>query len=80
MLVPYATLTKLSEETFDNLIREYLLQQIEDGSFANLSSSAMQQAISRCKNALEDGELVVEFSEHNSSIAIRQRQDVLQQK
>lgn len=33
MLIPYESLLQLPKETLDNLIKEYLLSQVEDGSF-----------------------------------------------
>ncbi|MCL1074683.1 YheU family protein [Shewanella dokdonensis] len=78
MLVPYEALLQLSAATLDNLIREYLLSQIEDGSFSDLDETAVQRASERCRHALQTGELVVEYSEEDESVAIRSREQIIQ--
>lgn len=78
MLVPYEALLQLSAATLDNLIREYLLSQIEDGSFSDLDEIAVQRASERCRHALQTGELVVEYSEEDESVAIRSREQIIQ--
>ncbi|QSX29455.1 YheU family protein [Shewanella cyperi] len=72
MLVPYDALLQLPNDTLDNLIREYLLTQVEDGGFDSLGD--MSAAVAQCRAALKRGELVVEYAEEQESIAIRQRQ------
>ncbi|MCG9747797.1 YheU family protein [Shewanella sp. Isolate8] len=79
MLVPYQSLLQLPSETLDNLIKEFLFTQTEDGSFASLDDQALARAIAQCRQALARSELVVEYSEEEESIAIRQRQDTLTQ-
>ncbi len=71
MLVPYEALQQLPADTLNNLIKEYLFAQMEDGSFAVLDSEKLTLAIAQCKRALEREELVVEYSEDDESIAIR---------
>jgi uncharacterized protein YheU (UPF0270 family) len=73
MLVPYDSLVQLPTETFEGLIKEYLFTQLEDGSFSNTDADGLKTAIIQCKQALKQGILVVEFSEEDESIAIRQR-------
>lgn len=76
MLIPYESLEQLTTETFETLIKEYLFTQLEDGSFSNTDEDGLKTAIIQCKQALEQGILVVEFSEDDDSIAIRQRENV----
>ncbi|QBF82372.1 YheU family protein [Shewanella maritima] len=76
MIVPYEALITLPSDTVSQLIKEYLLSQFEDGSFADLDSSQFDAAISACKQKLKQGELVVEYSEDDESIAIRQREHI----
>ncbi|MGB0893699.1 MAG: YheU family protein [Parashewanella sp.] len=77
MLIPYADLMTLPPATIENLIKEYLLTQVEDGSFSNMEDEHMSQAISQCKQWLKHGKLVVEYSEHDESIAIRHTEHIL---
>ena len=77
MLVPYESLSQLSSETFDSLIKEYLISQIEDGSFSGDGQHSMEMAIVQCKAALKQGILVVEYSEEEESIGIRRKEDVV---
>ena len=76
MLVPYDSLVQLPTETFEALIKEYLFAQLEDGSFSNTDEEGLQRAIAQCKQALKQGVLVVEYSEDDESIAIRQREQL----
>ena len=76
MLVPYDSLVQLPTETFEALIKEYLFTQLEDGSFSNTDEKGLQRAIAQCKQALKQGVLVVEYSEDDESIAIRQREQL----
>ncbi|GGY95634.1 MULTISPECIES: YheU family protein [Shewanella] len=78
MLVPYEALLQLPTATLDNLIREYLLSHVEDGSFSDLDETVIQRAIDRCRQALKKGELLVEYSEEDESIAIRSREQIIQ--
>ena len=71
MIVPYESLTSLPKDTLDNLIKEYLLTQVEDGSFTTMDSEQMEQALSQCRQMLKQGTLVVEYSENDESIGIR---------
>jgi uncharacterized protein len=77
MLVPYQALQGLPSETLENLIKEYLFAQIEDGSFGQLQDDALSHAINQCHQALKAGELVVEYSEDDDSIAIRHKNHLL---
>lgn len=79
MLIPYEALLQLPQETLANLIREYLLGQIEDGSFANLDEQAFAAAIAQCQQALKQGKLVLEYSEDDESFAIRHSDHVAKQ-
>ncbi|MCL1146191.1 YheU family protein [Shewanella marinintestina] len=79
MLVPYESLAQLSSETFDNLIKEYLISQVEDGSFSGDGEHSMERAIIQCKAALKQGVLVVEYSEEEESIGIRRKEDIVVQ-
>ena len=67
MLVPYETLNQLPAETLENVIKEFLIGQLEDGSFSSTDADSMKSAISTCRAALARGELVVEFSEEERS-------------
>ncbi|MCL1093007.1 YheU family protein [Shewanella kaireitica] len=77
MLVPYEALNQLPAETLENLIKEFLIGQVEDGSFANTDEDSLQSAIALCRDALSRGELVVEFSEEEESIAVRRKEDIV---
>ncbi|MFT5789376.1 MAG: hypothetical protein ACI8SJ_001492 [Shewanella sp.] len=77
MLVPYETLSQLPAETLENVIKEFLIGQLEDGSFSSTDADSMTSAISTCRAALARGELVVEFSEEEESIAIRRKEDIV---
>ncbi len=79
MLVPYESLSQLSSETFDNLIKEYLISQVEDGSFSGDGEHSMDRAIIQCKTALKQGLLVVEYNEEEQSIGIRRKEDIVSQ-
>ncbi|MGS0681575.1 YheU family protein [Shewanella sp. 125m-7] len=79
MLVPYQSLSQLPSETFDNLIKEYLISQVEDGSFSGDGEHSMDNAIVQCKAALKQGLLVVEYSEEEESIGIRRKEDIVYQ-
>jgi len=72
MLVPYDALLQLPNETLERLIKEYLFSQVEDGSFSDTDDETLKRAIDKCKQALKQGVLVVEYSEDDESIAIRQ--------
>ncbi|AZG74609.1 YheU family protein [Shewanella livingstonensis] len=76
MLVPYEALLSLPHEVLQRMIKEYLLSQLEDGSFSDANEQQLTRAIEQCKLALKKGELVVEFSEEDESIAIRQREHI----
>lgn len=77
MLIPFNALQQLPVATVDNLIKEYLFTQLEDGSFAGLADDSLTVAITHCKQHLQQGLLVVEFSEEDDSIAIRSSQDLI---
>mgnify|MGYP000897517937 CR=1 FL=1 len=80
MIIPYETLLGLNTETLNNVIKEYLLTQVEDGSFSEFNSQPLSGMINQCKQALKTGELVVEYSEDDESIAIRHRQNIIHSK
>ncbi|MDP5145632.1 YheU family protein [Shewanella sp. ULN5] len=80
MIIPYETLLGLDTETLNNVIKEYLLTQVEDGSFSEFNSQPLSGMIIQCKQALKTGELVVEYSEDDESIAIRHRQNIVNSK
>lgn len=79
MLVPYQSLLQLPQETLENLIKEFLLTQMEDGSFSAMDDHSMSIAIAQCKQALARAELVVEYSEDDESISIRHKDNTLAQ-
>ncbi|ABK49622.1 MULTISPECIES: YheU family protein [Shewanella] len=76
MLIPYDALLQLPKETLANLIREYLLGQVEDGSFTSLDEQELSAAIAQCQQALKQGKLVLEYSEDDESFAIRHADQV----
>lgn len=76
MLIPYDALLELPKETLVNLIREYLLGQVEDGSFTSLDEQELSGAIVQCQQALKQGKLVLEYSEEDESFAIRHADQV----
>lgn len=78
MLIDYQTLVaSLPPETIDNLVREYLLTQVGDEGFDSTGQTQLLDAIVQAKQALARGELVVEFSEDDESIAVRRRDEVI---
>lgn len=79
MLVPYESLTQLPSDTFDNLVKEYLISQVEDGSFSGDGEHSMDRAMIQCKTALKQGLLVVEYNEEEESIGIRRKEDIVYQ-
>ncbi|BDA62118.1 YheU family protein [Shewanella xiamenensis] len=76
MLIPYDALLQLPKETLVNLLREYLLGQVEDGSFTSLDEQELSGAIVQCQQALKQGKLVLEYSEEDESFAIRHADQV----
>ncbi|GAA0787860.1 MULTISPECIES: YheU family protein [Pseudomonadati] len=80
MIIPYETLLGLDAETLNNLIKEHLLTQVEDGGFSEFNRQQLSGMINQCKQALKTGELVVEYSEDDESIAIRHRQNIIHSK
>lgn len=76
MLIPYDALLQLPKETLANLIREYLLGQVEDGSFTSLDEQELSATIAQCQQALKQGKLVLEYSEDDESFAIRHADQV----
>lgn len=77
MQIPYEALTQLPNETLENMIKEYLFSQVEDGGFDALNGDCLTQAIAQCKQALQRKELLVEYSEDDQSIAIRRADQVV---
>ncbi|MCW3172501.1 YheU family protein [Shewanella subflava] len=80
MIIPYESLQQLDAETLNNLIKEYLLTQVEDGGFSEFNSQQLSTMIKQSQQALKTGELVVEYSEDDESIAIRHRQNIVNSK
>lgn len=80
MIIPYSALHSLEGETLNNLIKEYLLTQVEDGSFSELDSQQLFNMIKQCKQALKQAELVVEYSEEDESVAIRHIKNIIHSK
>lgn len=78
MLIPYETLLQLPPETLNNLIREFLFGQVEDGSFASLNEQDLDIAIAQCQQALKQGKLLLEYSEDDESFAIRPHDQIAQ--
>ncbi|WP_298776449.1 YheU family protein [uncultured Shewanella sp.] len=76
MLVPFDTLQQLPQDTVNNLIKEYLLTQVEDGSFSHTDDKALESAMIKCHQALKTGTLMVEYSEEDESIAIRHKDNI----
>ncbi|WP_119967940.1 YheU family protein [Shewanella japonica] len=77
MLIPFEALQQLPPDTLNNLIKEYLFTQVEDGSFGQLNDDQIQLAIEKCKQSLKQGELKVEYSEDDESIAIRHKDQII---
>lgn len=76
MLISFESLQELPQETLNNLIREYLLTQVEDLNFERLDISSIDEAILRCKQALKSGTLLVEYGEQDQSIAIKHKDGI----
>ncbi|WP_133407849.1 YheU family protein [Parashewanella tropica] len=76
MLIPYQSLLSLPTETLDNLIKEHLFTQVEDGGFENTGEQQLSQAISQCRQQLKQGLLVVEYSEDDETFAIRHKDQI----
>ncbi|WP_394130402.1 YheU family protein [Shewanella maritima] len=77
MIVPFDALLNLPQETFEQMIKEHLITQVEDGGFDQASKAQLIQAIALCKQKLKSGELVVEFSEEDETIAIKAKDQLL---
>ncbi|QIR13636.1 YheU family protein [Shewanella aestuarii] len=77
MIIPYHALQSLDTDTLNNLIKEYLFSQVEDGSFSELNQQQILAMIQQCKQALKQGELLVEYSEEDESIAIRHHKNIV---
>ncbi|WP_163934776.1 YheU family protein [Paraferrimonas sp. SM1919] len=73
MLIPFDELQQLDKATLELLIKEHLYSQIEDGSLATFTAENIQGAIARTLDLLKKGELVVEYSEENETIAIKNK-------
>ncbi|UJF21743.1 YheU family protein [Shewanella sp. OMA3-2] len=80
MIIPYSALHGLAGDTLNNLIKEHLLTQIEDGSFSELDNQQLLNMTNQCKLALKQGELVVEYSEEDESVAIRHIKNIIDSK
>ncbi|UCX05922.1 YheU family protein [Shewanella glacialimarina] len=80
MIIPYSALHGLEGDTLNNLIKEYLFTQVEDGSFSELDSQQLLNMMKQCKQALKQGELVVEYSEEDESVAIRHIKNIIHSK
>lgn len=77
MIIPYHALQSLDTDTLNNLIKEYLFSQVEDGCFSELNQHQILVMIQQCKQALKQGELLVEYSEEDESIAIRHHKNMV---
>ncbi|MCL1142267.1 YheU family protein [Shewanella gaetbuli] len=77
MIIPYDALGNLQVETLNNLIKEYLFTQVEDGSFSEMNDQQIAAMIAQCKHALKVGELLVEYSEEDESISIRHKHNII---
>ncbi|MBM7070827.1 hypothetical protein SOPP22_03725 [Shewanella sp. OPT22] len=71
MIIPYESLTSLPKETLDNLIKDYLFSQVEDGSFTTMDGDHLKKALLQCHDMLKKGTLIVEYSENDESIGVR---------
>ncbi|WP_298443674.1 YheU family protein [uncultured Ferrimonas sp.] len=79
MLIDFATLkSAIDADTIDNLLREYLLTQVGDVGFDTTEANQLGDAIVMARAALAKGELVVEYSEDDDSIAVRRAEDIIQ--
>lgn len=72
MILNSEDLKHLSACSLNNLIKEYLLMQLEDGRLEDYTKSAFEQGIKHVKTQLEEGSLVVEYSELHESITIKE--------
>ena len=78
MLIDYATLkSALDPDTLNNLCREFLIRQIGDEGFDHTDSAGLADGIAKVQHALARGELVVEYSEAEESVAIRRREELV---
>ncbi|WP_095497092.1 YheU family protein [Paraferrimonas haliotis] len=77
MLIPYQSLQELDPDTLDNLIKEFIYGQVEDLNISQLDHANLTGAIAQCKRRLANGELVVEYSEQDQSVAIKDKEQLL---
>jgi uncharacterized protein YheU (UPF0270 family) len=77
MILTADDLKQLSPSTLNNLIIEYLVMQLEDGRLEDYTENAYQQGVDHVRALLNQGTLVVEYSEHHESIAIKQASEKL---
>ena len=77
MLLSYADLQQLPRDTVNALIKEFLLMQLEDGNLEQLTAEKLQQATDEVTQQLQQGTLVVEYSEKHESVMIRRATDVV---
>ncbi len=77
MLIDYPTLRQaLAPDTLDNLVREFLIRQIGDEGFDQVDPAQLAEGMAKVHKALQVGDLVVEYSEEDESVAIRPREEV----
>ncbi|GLS83353.1 YheU family protein [Paraferrimonas haliotis] len=77
MLIPYESLQALDPDTLENLIKEFIYRQVEDLNISQLDDAKMTEAIALCKRRLAKGELMVEYSEDDESVAIKDKEQLL---
>lgn len=64
MIIPWQ---ELSSDTLENLIKEYVLSQLED---YQMESAQTEQWMEQVKRKLQTGEAVIEWSEANETATI----------
>lgn len=64
MIIPWQ---ELAPETLENLIKEYVLSQLED---YQMESAQMEQWMEQVNRKLRSGEAVIEWSEANETATI----------
>lgn len=70
MIISFEELQTLPQQTVDNVIKEYIYQQVEDGNIDSLSASSTEAIIQTIYDKLKKKELAVEYSEEHQSVAI----------
>lgn len=70
MIISFEELQTLPQQTVDNVIKEYIYQQVEDGNVDSLNASSTETMMQIIYNKLKKKELAVEYSEEHQSVAI----------